>query len=107
MLTFFLLVLTWNHPLSQKGSLEVTDINTLKINLKQQENDFKAQTKVHKEIVNELTSKVQTAEHTLKDMADRVDAIEEEYSARLEEHENALPCPNLTTSKSLKTKQRF
>ena len=76
--------------ISQKDSLEVSEIHTLKINLKQQENDFRAQTKAHKEIVNELTNKVQTAEHKLQDMTDRVEAIEEEYSARLQEHEKAL-----------------
>ena len=76
--------------ISQKDSFEVSDIHTLKFNLKQQENYFKAQTKAHTEIVNDLTNKVQTAEHKLKDMTDRVEAIEEEYSARLEEHENAL-----------------
>ena len=94
--------------ISQKDSLEVSEIHTLKINLKQQENDFRAQTKAHKEIVNELTNKVQTAEHKLQDMTDRVEAIEEEYSARLEEHENALKklanLPKVDTFKKLEDK---
>ena len=33
--------------------------------------------------------RLKTTEHKLKDMTDKV-AIEEEYSARLEEHENTL-----------------
>ena len=94
--------------ISQKDSFEVSDIHTLKSNLKQQENDFKAQTKAHKETVNELTNKIQTAEHKLQDMTDRVEAIEEEYSARLEEHENALKklanLPKVDTFKKLEDK---
>ena len=75
---------------SQKHSLEVSDIITLKINLDQQENDFQAQTKAHKEILNELTNKVKTAEHKSHDMTDKVEAIDEEYAAKLEEHVRAL-----------------
>ena len=58
--------------------------------------------------MNELTKKVQTAEHKLQDMTDRVEAIEEEYSARLEEHENALKklvnLPKVNTFKKLEDK---
>ena len=53
----------------------MSDINTLKSNLNQQENNFKAQTKGHEEFVNELTNKIQTAEHKLQDITDRVEAI--------------------------------
>ena len=49
--------------------------------------DRRACTKRHK---IQCTNKVLTSEHKLQDMTDRVEAIEEEYSARLEEHENAL-----------------
>ena len=96
---------------SQKDLLEESDIHTLKINLKQQDIDFKAQTKVHKEIVNELTNKVKTAEQQFIDMTDKVEAIEEEYAVRLEEHQKALHelanLPTLNISKSLKEKLRF
>ena len=61
--------------------------------------------------VNELTNKIKTAKIKLKAMTDRVVAVEEEYSARLEEHENALQkivnLPQVDHFKKLEDKIKF
>ena len=66
---------------------------------------------MHKEIVNELTNKVKTAEQKFLDMTDKVEAIEEEYAVRLEEHQKALHelanLPTVEIPKSLKENFRF
>ena len=45
---------------------------------------------MHKEIVNEITNKVKTAEQKSNDMTDKVEVIDEEYAVLLEEHQKAL-----------------